>query len=993
MLDNNRTTKVPLCPGSNGSPSGASALKLDFSAPKSDTTKDEPRKAGPVDPKMIHNYVCPSGTSPYGNEESGGFCCSGKVSSDGLSCSGGATCAFPDNNKGGKIGPCEGGFRYACPIGTIPYGDLQGGFCCTGVDDKKKCKGQSCAFPTNPSKGSMPACTGALERDTSILRGQGVVIAAQQQVLPVSGGSSDQGPSTTFAIGDIKLSCPKVGSDFKRHVSIRLPGLKMSWKGALPVLRLLLGVAEFELPEAMGKLGKIATIKQIALDYHPVPGLAVGRVLATLTDIKLDDQISLVNVTGTVAYDMENGVSFDLSGSGVLPIFKGGIAFNMPLIVEGDIIPLKLATQQRMVTLGSMLTALKANDMLAKLPDIPLLSGGLKDLLTIQIRDIGIVFCKTTAANCTERLSINVQVPGNMTQFESGMLPINLQDVVASVMILDPFTPKKRTMEVKMVGKWSVDSSTPVVLTVVRAPSQSSVVVSDDTGEEAGDESLLVRHRLVERNFEPGLSVGHAEYIGTEEEQQWLLESDEEEDGLDHHEPYDHWVAYPDVGSFSFFNMPLAHVNHHILGLHRFNKRAESNGTAKSAKTSKSGKHKKLNKTEIAKKFKKPPRKAGILIPPGSAGKWLIAGGHPSIDVNKIISSLSAELFPTGSAASLIENSGLKNIKIQNASMVSVLNQKDLVFRVSGVSNNVLPDAEVYILLSRQPKGAFSGSLVMALNADTYATLLGRLVPGFAISGLKLMTTGSTVSEKSIIPLFVFVSTCGLLTTTLSSVPLGGAPHVESGLGTCQHSFGAGPSVGAHCRDQARLLHDCAHGSSARLCRPNFLRSDEEAHRIKDGAASQHDSEPARRDSDCGFERHPNFFGTRAEIRHVYGGVPQIKFVVVGQPPDSNGSEAGAADPGRDYRSQRSQRAARSGSAYAVEEGIWLGSRLHFKHYPRGWFECRFGRSFAHDWRGSGNRQRVLYNLGPIQPERAVLFRTNLRQRRPRQTREKLVRW
>jgi hypothetical protein len=391
-------------------------------------------------------------------------------------------------------------------------------------------------------------------------------------------------------------------------------------------------------------------------------------------------------VTGSVAYDAGTGASFDLGGGGVLPIFKGGIGFNLPLIVQGGVIPLMLATQQRMVTLGSFLKALKLDDLYAKQPEIPLLSGNISDLLTIQIRDVDIVFCKAQATNCTTRLSINVEVPANMSRFDSGLLPITLGDTFASVSVLDPFAGgKKRGMELRLVGEWDVGGKRPVPLTVIRAPSNAAVEVAEDNVDDDGDEESrrrrlhFVRRHLVERPFFGGLTVGDHQDLEPLEDWEDIHGSDFAADVVDSFDldAHDHWVSYPDVGSFSFFNMPLAHVNHHVLTLHRLYARSKTvaldskigtrsktapssspketkqkqkaaKETGRSAPKSATGAKTDKKKKEAASVRRKPPRKTGLLIPPGAAGKWMVAGTAQSLQMSRLMRSLSLDLFPAG---------------------------------------------------------------------------------------------------------------------------------------------------------------------------------------------------------------------------------------------------------------------------------------------------------------------------------------------------------
>jgi hypothetical protein len=84
--------------------------------------------------------------------------------------------------------------------------------------------------------------------------------------------------------------------------------------------------------------------------------------------------------------------------------------------------------------------------------------------------------------------------------------------------------------------------------------------------------------------------------------------------------------------------------------------------------------------------------------------------------------------------------------------MVTVLNNKESLTRLSGDSS-VLPGADVHVLVGRQPGGKPASALVLALDGDMYTTLLGRLVPGFSIPGLKLIETGATVGWACL-PLF-----------------------------------------------------------------------------------------------------------------------------------------------------------------------------------------------------------------------------------------------
>lgn len=510
---------------------------------------------------------------------------------------------------------------------------------------------------------------------------------------------------------------------------------------------MLLGAAEFTIPDLFGKLPDIAQITQMAFDYDPLPAISTGRIVMSFTDLKLGEDFGLVNLTATVAFDQGSGVSFDLGGTGVLPVYKSGIAFTLPLIVDGDMLPLTLATQDRNVTLGSLLSGLKVDALFKALPQIPLLSGGMNAVLDIQIKDMVFGFCKPGVDNCKTRISLDILLPAALSSFDSGTLPVNIDSPKAVVSLIDPFSAN-RGVELRITGTWNVQGS-PLNITVLRSP------VDNNEEMDLTDYSDNER-RLRERD------------LGVEEPVIECYEDEEPEYVPFTLPSYDHWVAFPEPNlekiGFDFWEMPLKHVNHHML-MHRRRrlKRDLSNSTegwlerrdaapapVAAADTPKANStavepRKKKQKAKVAKnRSKSPKKKSGPKAPPASGGKWLIEATTPSLPVGKLLGALAADIFPAGPITAVIDRSGLRDFAIENFTLFVLLDNGDVVVRLSGAAS-IFPQAKVQIIFSKQAGQPFGGTMTLALTGDLFTSLLQKLIPGFDIPGLNFVASGSTL--------------------------------------------------------------------------------------------------------------------------------------------------------------------------------------------------------------------------------------------------------
>jgi hypothetical protein len=506
------------------------------------------------------------------------------------------------------------------------------------------------------------------------------------QPIPAAAGNGNR-----MDVGELALNCPDVDSGYERKVALRLPGLKMSWKHAQPVAMILLGLSEFPIPDIFGKLPDIAQITHMVFDYEPLPKIGTARVVISVDDAKLAEDFGLVNITGTIAFDMGSGVGFDFAGTGVLPIYKSGIAFTLPLISDGNgMMPLTLATQDRPITLGGLLTGMKADTLINSIPPIPLLSSGIKAVLGIQIKNVVFGLCKPGVAGCVTRLSINAVLSANMTQFKGGMLPINIEDAMATVSIINPFA-SNRQLELRITGKWILGGS-PLLMSVLRVPTNSELVdMTDISGYER-------RRRLAERSEMFGFDPDYIHVLDDKEDEEpvrmdhyvpeqdrYVYLEDEPEYEEFHLPSYDHGVNYPepnlDSPDFNFWDRPLAHVNHHMLmqhrklqkrdfaddvgplglktgPLHQLQARNVAPGAAPIANTA-PGKandaapalRTKKERVKVAKnRVKSIKSREGIKPPPKSSGKWIISAKTDSLELGKIIAGLAADLFPAGTS-------------------------------------------------------------------------------------------------------------------------------------------------------------------------------------------------------------------------------------------------------------------------------------------------------------------------------------------------------
>ena len=655
----------------------------------------EPAKStepfGPIDPTKIPNFVCPTGSLSFGNNVTGGFCCGdrGNVTADAKDCVGGKTCAFPGNPKDQGHPVCRGGNRYACPTDHIPFNDVGGGFCCKGgLASNGTCSGALCAFPSNPRPNHILKCSGgSMTRDLSVVSNSSSMMDPERplvQPIPAAAGNGNR-----MDVGELALNCPDVDFGYSRKVALRLPSLRLSWKLAQPVAMILLGLSAFPIPDIFGRLPDIAHITHLIFDYEPLPKIGTARAVLSVDDCKLAEDFGLVNITGTIAFDAGSGVGFDFAGTGVLPIYKSGIAFTLPLIADGNgMMPLTLATQDRPITLGGLLTGMKADSLIDKIPPIPLLSSGIKTVLGIQIKNIVFGLCKPGVAGCVMRLSINAALSANQTQFNGGMLPINIEDALATVSIINPFS-ENRQVELRITGKWILQGS-PLLISVLRVPTNSEIMDMTDL---SGDER---RRRLVQRSKMFGFDPDYIHVLDDEEEEQpvrmdhYVPESDryvyleDEPEFEEFHLPsYDHWVNFPepdlDSSDFSFFDRPLAHVNHHMLMQHRkLQKRgfeeeivplaletgplyhilarqagsatpnATTASTVKANDTAPAPPKKKEKVKAVKNRVKTVKAKEGIKPPPKSSGKWIISAKTDSLELGKILGGLAADLFPAG---------------------------------------------------------------------------------------------------------------------------------------------------------------------------------------------------------------------------------------------------------------------------------------------------------------------------------------------------------
>ncbi|KAI9032065.1 hypothetical protein DFJ74DRAFT_320982 [Hyaloraphidium curvatum] len=542
----------------------------------------------------------------------------------------------------------------------------------------------------------------------------------------------------------------------------------------------------------MGKLSDVAKIVHVAMDFDALPAIAAANVIIQVPNVTVSHDFGLVDITGNLAYGSESGASFDLSGSGRLPGLASGVPFQMALLTDGDMIPLTLATQDRPLTLNSMLAGMRMQSAYGDLPQVPLLSSKLAEFLQIQIKNVVLFFCKPGAKSrgCVPRASINILVPSSLLSFDNSLLPVSLNDALLTVSMVDVFS-SSRSLEFRITGKWNV-AGVPLVLTVMRAPSEEQLDLTDYSGtddqpsrrprlaarEHVLDQDDSESDRDVELDADRGVvddAVGSdrvaEDVVGLSGMPSIEVAGD---DGLSDALPAtdDSWVQFPDLShTFSagagFFDVPLAHVNHHLYRTHlerrgldpalahrRHLLRNETTRTLqrREAKDESGAAHSK-SRTVLAKArptaarrvAKSPKRKPGVRVPKGSSGMWVVSAVAPSLQLGKLLDALSAKILPSGEVSDVVRSTGLDDFEIKDFGLMLVLGQKELFLRLSGSMDRLPGEPRVQIVVKREVGGSFEGAIALGAKGEIFSETMRKFVPGFELPGLDLVASGLTM--------------------------------------------------------------------------------------------------------------------------------------------------------------------------------------------------------------------------------------------------------
>lgn len=561
----------------------------------------------------------------------------------------------------------------------------------------------------------------------------------------------------------IAAVCPDGPGDIGRRLAVRVSGLKLGFKAANVLIKMFLGPLPITIPDIFGKLPDIATLSQVALDYAALPDIASARVILKVRDLTLAPKFGLVNISATLNFDAEAGPKLELGGSAVVPFYPKGIGFSVSLLTDGDMIPLRLGVGTNMLSIKSLLNTMKADQVISQLEKVPVLGKGVEALLSTQVKDIAFSFCKpgTKDAGCQDRFSLRALLPPNL--FHSDQVPISLDNPTIIFAVLNPFSAD-RSVDLRLEGMWTV-SGTSLPVSFGKPSDMGLIDVSSDfvdQNDATAVEEAATRRRLAKRAWavvDLEEAAAQPKFEVYEQEPEYIFQPDFD---------VDRWSTYPElysVQAFGFYDVPLAHLNHHAYRLHRA-KRRDLNVTNDLVDQATANHHRlEPRQRKLAPRKAATGGKAGASAPAGGAtgtktavvvpgsnmpasakGKWTFSIVAEKFNPLLALAQLGASILPGGDGvAKLLDKLNLRNLELENFNFLIVLGKDEVILRVGG-SAAILPGAQMQVIAGKQGGAGFGGALALAVRGDAFTTLIHKIVPSFKMpDGLDLVASGTTL--------------------------------------------------------------------------------------------------------------------------------------------------------------------------------------------------------------------------------------------------------
>ncbi|KAI9016835.1 hypothetical protein DFJ74DRAFT_678582 [Hyaloraphidium curvatum] len=387
----------------------------------------------------------------------------------------------------------------------------------------------------------------------------------------------------------------------------------------------------------------------------------------------------------------------------------------------------------RAVTIKSLLSKLKVSQLLSDIPAIPVLSSGINGVLNTQIKDISLVFCKRGAAasGCATRFSLRAVLPPGMFRFD--FLPISFGNPAVVFAVLDPFGAQ-RAVDVRIEGSWSV-GGVPLAARIGRA---DGVDTSGDfpDGAAAVESEEEARRRLFARAERSRDRDPDAFFAETAPDDRLPAP---EIDGI---RPWAEVPPLSDAKELGFFEIPLAHVNHHLFRRHLAAVGANETAPDLQRRLWKRQKAASKGRSQASRPSGGSAAPAGV--PANGGGQWVISVTAERLGFGDVIKQLGAAIFPSGPVEAIIDKLKLRAFELEQFRLAVILGSGDAVVRFSAGAN-VLPGAVVQVIAGKQAGGALGGTLALGIRGDMFTKLLAKMIPGFKVPGLDLVASGMTM--------------------------------------------------------------------------------------------------------------------------------------------------------------------------------------------------------------------------------------------------------